>query len=57
MTAESHSGAPKSATLRPRRNRNVLPYVADSILLEESGMPWLVRSSIIAATIIVLISR
>jgi HlyD family secretion protein/adhesin transport system membrane fusion protein len=40
---------------RRRRKQKILPYVADSILLEESGMPWLVRSSIYASASIVLL--
>lgn len=55
MTTESHTGAPKPGASRPRRKRSVLPYVADSILLEESGMPWLVRSSIFAAAVIIFL--
>ncbi|NKB48617.1 MAG: HlyD family type I secretion periplasmic adaptor subunit [Alphaproteobacteria bacterium] len=46
MTAVKHNK-------RSRRKQRHLPYVADSILLEESGMPWLVRSSIFAAAAIV----
>ncbi len=42
-------------TARRRRKQKLLPYVADSILLEETGMPWLVRSSIYAAASIVLL--
>lgn len=43
----------KSSTRRNQRKQKLMPYVGDSILLEESGMPWLVRSSILAAAIIV----
>lgn len=55
MTADIQTAPPKTGGPRPRRKHKLLPYVADSILLEESGMPWLVRSSIIAATVIVLL--
>lgn len=44
-----------ATTARRRRKQRLLPYVADSILLEETGMPWLVRSSIYAAASIVLL--
>jgi len=47
---------PRAAKLIPsRRKQKLLPYVADSILLEETGMPWLVRSSILAASMIVFL--
>lgn len=44
-----------AAFVQSRRKQKLLPYVADSILLEETGMPWLVRSSIIAASAIVFL--
>ena len=50
MTADAQPN-----TARRRRKRKLLPYVADSILLEETGMPWLVRSGIYAAASIVLL--
>ncbi len=50
MTADA-----QPTTARARRKQKLLPYVADSILLEETGMPWLVRSSIYAAASIVLL--
>lgn len=55
MTSDAHSGAWKTRMPKTWRRKTVLPYVADSILLEESGMPWLVRSSILAAAIIVFL--
>lgn len=53
MTTDTHTPTAPKGSSRSRRKQKRLPYVADSILLEESGMPWLVRSSIVAATIIV----
>lgn len=55
MTANVHPTAPKATASRFRRKQKLLPYVADSILLEETGMPWLVRSSILAASVIVFL--
>ena len=55
MTANVHPTAPKATASRFRRKQKLLPYVADSILLEETGMPWLVRSSILAASVIVVL--
>lgn len=55
MTAAFHSQGTTPPTPRWRRKPKLLPYVADSILLEESGMPTLVRSSIIAAIAITLL--
>ena len=50
MTADAQTDRARCAIpKRRRRKRQLLPYVADSILLEETGMPWLVRSSIFAA--------
>ena len=53
MTVQTSTTVPEPSTRRRRRGRNPMPYVADSILLEEAAMPWLVRSSVIAAGIIV----
>ncbi|NNE84309.1 MAG: HlyD family type I secretion periplasmic adaptor subunit [Alphaproteobacteria bacterium] len=53
MTADNQTQIAPKGSSRSRRQQKLLPYVADSILLEESGMPWLVRSSIVAATLIV----
>jgi len=55
MTADVHLDAVKPRNAQSRRKRKLLPYVADSILLEETGMPWLVRSSIYAAASIMLL--
>lgn len=44
-----------AALMRSRRKKKLLPYVADSILLEETGMPWLVRSAIVSAAVIVFL--
>ena len=55
MTASDPPANPKTGGSPLRRKERILPYVADSILLEETGMPWLVRSSIIAAIAIVLL--
>jgi len=55
MTADVHPTTPKTSASRFQRKQKLLPYVADSILLEETGMPWLVRSSILSATLIVFL--
>ena len=55
MTANVETANSRRSSRRSRRKQKLLPYVADSILLEEAGMPWLVRSSIIAATVIVIL--
>jgi HlyD family secretion protein/adhesin transport system membrane fusion protein len=55
MTTNVLPAAAQSIASRFKRKQKLLPYVADSILLEETGMPWLVRSSIVAATAIVFL--
>ena len=55
MTTDSQTVTAKSSSAPSRRKRTLLPYVADSILLEESGMPWLVRTSIVAVAVIVFL--
>lgn len=55
MTIDTNAGDAGTPTARSKRKRSGLPYVAESILLEESGMPWLVRSSILAAAVIVFL--
>lgn len=55
MSADAIAKLKHAVNSRFQRKQRLLPYIADSILLEESGMPWLVRSSIIASCAIVFL--
>jgi adhesin transport system membrane fusion protein len=55
MTSDANTVVTKTRGARSSRKKTDLPYIAESILLEESGMPSLVRSSIITAALVVFL--